>query len=232
LAVIDRIKNDEKDVETLLPWYEKSTLPDEDARLIEDYLKHNPEDGRRHLELIRDEVSETIEANERAGMPSAAALDRLMASVVAEPKREGAFGRERVGSVLTRSLGRGAARWLPAAMVAACLLILVQGAMLGVLIGYPEGFGGDPGSQARLTRGVGQPVSDEARVVLIRFNPTATAKDITTLLNALDVTIVEGPKLGGVYRVRISNKPLPSEQIDSILRQMRERSDIINFVSG
>ncbi len=110
-------------------------------------------------------------------------------------------------------------------------MILVQAGALGVLLTQPEGESGT-GGQTRLSRGIGQPASDEGRTVLIRFNPNATARDITTLLNSLDATIVEGPKLGGIYRVRISNKPLKSDQVEAILKQMRERSDIINFVQG
>ncbi len=86
--MIERNKNnDEEDVAALLPWYEKGTLPTMDERAVEDYLKAHPEDGNRFIELIREEVAETIEANEQAGMPSSAALNRLMDAIAAEPKR-------------------------------------------------------------------------------------------------------------------------------------------------
>jgi hypothetical protein len=228
--MIERKKNDEEDVEALLPWYEKGTLPDEDAHTVEDYLKAHPADGNRFIELIREEVTETIEANEQAGMPSSAALNRLMESIAAEPKRAGAVVRDRAGGFFTRLFGQGAAPWLPVATAAACLVILVQAGTIGLLLTNPDVIE-EPGP-GRVTRSIKPELAgnNNQGTVLIRFNPNATAKDITALLNTLEATIIEGPKLGGVYRVRISNKPLKTEQIDAILKQMRERSDIITDV--
>ena len=227
--MIERKKNHEEDVEALLPWYEKGTLPDDDAHAVEDYLKTHPEDGSRFIELIREEVTETIEANEQAGMPSTAALNRLMESIAAEPKRAGAVVRERAGGFFTRLFGQGSASWLPVATAAACLVILVQAGTIGVLLTNPDVIEGPGESRSRSLKPELAGNNNEG-TVLIRFNPNATAKDITTLLNTLEATIIEGPKLGGVYRVRISNKPLKTEQIDAILKQMRERSDIITDV--
>ena len=228
--MIERKKNDEESVEALLPWYEKGTLPDDDAHTVEDYLKAHPADGNRFIELIREEVTETIEANEQAGMPSSAALHRLMESIAAEPKRAGVVVRERAGGFFTRLFGQGSASWLPVATAAACLVILVQAGTIGLLLTNPDVIEG-PG-EGRVTRNLKPELAgnNNEGTVLIRFNPNATAKDITALLNTLEATIVEGPKLGGVYRVRISSKPLKTEQIDAILKQMRERSDIITDV--
>jgi hypothetical protein len=225
-------KKDEKDVETLLPWYEKGLLSDEDARRVEAYLASDA-DGLRFLELIREEAHETIAANEQAGMPPRAALDRLMASIEAEPKAQRFAARERRRGFLSRLFGEGAPGWLPVAAGLACLVILVQAVALGVLMIRPGDIHRAPdGTELASGDDNVHRASDTGRSVLIRFNPQATAEDISTLLRALNATIVEGPKPGGVYRVRISNQPLRSEQIEAILKQLRERSDIINFVNG
>lgn len=230
--MIEGKKTEEDGVEALLPWYEKGTLGEDDARRVEAYLASDPE-AARFRELIREEVDETVAANEAAGMPSHAALDRLMASIEAEPSVRRFSAREARRGFLARLFGEGAPSWMPLAVGLACLVILVQAAALGVLLTRPGAQGGG----TELARGpVGddalQPAADTGRTVLIRFTPSATAEDISTLLRALNATIVEGPKPGGVYRVRLSNQPLRSEQIEAILKQLRERSDIINFVNG
>ena len=113
----------------------------------------------------------------------------------------------------------------------ACLVILVQATALGVLVLRPTGSG-EPGAGPGLASGGPTPVSNGERTALIRFNPNAKAEDINALLRAMNAQIIDGPKPGGGYRVRISNRPLRSEEIDAILRQLRERSDIIDFAGG
>lgn len=228
--MIERFKSPKEDIEALLPWFEKGTLPPEEARRVEEYLQTHSED-LRYLELIREEAEETITANEMAGIPSRAALDRLMADIATEPKSARAVVREKAGGFFSRLFGQGTPGWVPVATGLACLVILVQAAAIGVLFTHPQGFG-DPQGGPGLADGPVERVSDNGRVVLIRFTPNATAEDISTLLRSLNATIVEGPKPGNVFRVRISNQPLSSEQIEAILKQMRERSDIIERIAG
>ena len=42
----------------------------------------------------------------------------------------------------------------------------------------------------------------------IRFTPTATAADITRFLDVNKATVVQGPKRGGLYEIRLSDKRL------------------------
>ncbi len=213
-----------EDIEALLPWYEKGTLPEKDARMVADYLAANPERAR-FLELIREEVTQIIECNETAGMPSSAAFGRLMGAIDAEPKPKTALLREQASGLLARLFGQNTSPWLAIGAAAACLVILVQAAALGVLVmrDSPSGAGlasGDPAAT---------PVT--GTMALIRFTPTATAQDISALLGSFNAVIVDGPKPGGVYRVKLSTQTLTNEQVEEILRQIRARSDIIAFVS-
>jgi anti-sigma factor RsiW len=226
MAMNDRF-NPNDDIEALLPWYEKGTLPEEDARMVAAYLAANPERAR-FLELIREEVTQIIECNEAAGMPSSAAFGRLMDAIDAEPKTKSALVREQASGLLARLFGQNTSPWLAIGAAAACLVILVQAAALGVLVmrdgpRAPSGTGlasGDPAATA-----------NTGAVALIRFTPTATAQDISALLGSFNAAIVDGPKPGGVYRVKLSTQALTNEQVEEILRQIRARSDIIAFVS-
>jgi hypothetical protein len=226
MAMNERFSPNE-DIEALLPWYEKGTLPEKDARMVADYLATHPERAR-FLELIREEVTQIIECNEAAGMPSSAAFGRLMDAIDAEPKARSALMREQASGFLARLFGQNTSPWLAIGAAAACLVILVQAAALGVLVmrdgprapGGTELASGDPAA----TPGTGA-------VALIRFTPTATAQEISALLGAFNAVIVDGPKPGGVYRVKLSTQTLANEQVEEILRQIRARSDIIAFVS-
>jgi anti-sigma factor RsiW len=223
MAMIERIKSHDEEIEALLPWYEKGTLSNEDARRVEAYLERHPE-GMRFLELIREEVGETTGANEQAGMPSRAVLDKLMASIAAEPKRASAAARGR--GFLARIFGEGSAPWLPVAGFAACLLILIQAVSLGVLLTRDGGEGptlasGDPA----------RPASD-AHMALVRFAPGATAENISTFLRGINAVIVDGPKPGGTYRLQVARQPGEAAQVEPILEKLRARSDIISFVSA
>src|SRR5687767_11704968 len=108
MAMIERLNSPNEDIEALLPWYEKGTLSQKEAR--------------------------TVEANERAGMPSRAAFDRLMDAVAAEPKPVRMLVRQRAGGLMARLFGQSGSPWLVAGAAAACLVIVVQAAALGVLM--------------------------------------------------------------------------------------------------
>jgi anti-sigma factor RsiW len=223
MAMIERLKSPDEDIEALLPWYEKGTLPESEARRVEQYLDTYP-DRARYLAMIREEMAQTIECNEAAGMPSNAALNRLMESIAAEPKRRGAVTRERAAGLFARLFGAGPS-WMPVAAAAACLVILVQAAALGVLV-TRQGSGGPTLASGDPTRPV-----EAGSFAFVRFSPNATASDISNLLRSFNAVIVDGPKPGGVYRVRISSQKLANDQVEEILRQIRARSDIISFAS-
>jgi hypothetical protein len=228
MAMIERLNSPNEDIEALLPWYEKGTLSRNEARMVESYLESNP-DRARFLALIREEVMETVEANERAGMPSRAAFDKLMDAVAAEPKPVRMLVRQRAGGLMARLFGQSASPWMVAGAAAACLVIVVQAATLGVLL-MRDVPGSDP-SAINLANGPdGRPV-ETGSFVIVRFNPGATAGDMLTTLQSLNGTIVDGPKSNGSYTVKVSNEKLTDERMSEVLQKFRARSDIINFVA-
>lgn len=224
--MIERLNSPNEDIEALLPWYEKGTLSEKDARIVEDYLASNP-DRARFLTLIREEMDETIEANERAGMPSRAAFDRLMDAVAAEPKPARMVVRERAGGLLARLFGQSASPWMVAGAAAAALVIMVQAAALGVLLMRPAN---DP-KLIELSSGPKEQLSETGSFALVRFTPDAKASDILSMLRSVDATIVDGPKSNGTYTLKVSNEKLANERMEEIMQKIRARSDLINFSS-
>ena len=56
------------EIETLLPWYAAGTLRRRDRQRVEEALRHDPELAR-HVDLVREELAETIHLNETLGAP-------------------------------------------------------------------------------------------------------------------------------------------------------------------
>jgi anti-sigma-K factor RskA len=71
------------DIEALLPWYAAGTLRRRDRQRVEDALRQDAEFAR-HVELVREEIVETIHLNETLGAPRPHVADRLMAAIDAE----------------------------------------------------------------------------------------------------------------------------------------------------
>jgi hypothetical protein len=66
---------------------------------------------------------------------------------------------------------------------------------------------------------------------MVRFAPSATANDINTFLNAHKAAIIEGPKAGGMYRVRLAVPALPKEQLDRVIREMKGETNVVSFIA-
>ena len=68
------------EIEALLPWYAAGTLRHRDRQRVEAALRNDPALARQ-AELAREELAETISLNESLGVPTARAMDRLMAAI-------------------------------------------------------------------------------------------------------------------------------------------------------
>jgi anti-sigma-K factor RskA len=68
------------EIEALLPWYAAGALRHRDRQRVEAALRNDPALARQ-AELAREELAETISLNESLGVPTARAMDRLMAAI-------------------------------------------------------------------------------------------------------------------------------------------------------
>jgi len=71
------------EIEALLPWYAAGTLSRYDPDRVEQALARDPELARRY-DLVRQELAETIRLNETLSVPSARAIEKLLAAIDAE----------------------------------------------------------------------------------------------------------------------------------------------------
>src|SRR5215470_3429756 len=118
------------DIEALLPWYAAGTLDAREADEVEAAVAADAELAR-HLDLVREEMSEAILLNEALGAPSARVMENLFKAI--DRERRTARGK---------AAGNGLGAWLmelftPRAFAfaagAAALVITVQAGVIAKL---------------------------------------------------------------------------------------------------
>jgi anti-sigma factor RsiW len=210
-----------EEMEMLLPWYVTGRLDAADLAKVEAYLAAHPEVAQQ-LDLARTERDETVAANEALGLPSAGATARLMASLpAARPgwavMRALRDGLQQVGDLLAAPTAN-AVRW---AALAAAVLIAVQGVAIVSLLNeragtYQTASGGQEGG--------------EGIALLVTFADDAKATAISQLLTDFDASIVDGPKAGGVYKIRLRTEDRSPAGREALTRRLAERRDIVRAV--
>jgi anti-sigma factor RsiW len=200
-----------EEIEMLLPWYVTGRLDGAERSKVETYLRQHP-DVASQLTLIGKEREGAIDANESLGYPPSGMIERLISSLPGARSAESSFARFWPLSIVPTARH---ARW---AAVAAGVIMIVQA---GVIAGFL--FRG--GTQDY--REASGPARTGSFSALVAFADDATAASIARLLGEFDANIVEGPKPGGVYRIRLRTS---GGSQDMQLRKLAERRDIIRIV--
>lgn len=207
------------EIEMLLPWYVTGKLEAEDTARVEAYLADHP-DMQDRLARVRAERDETVFLNEAAQAHAATSASRFMTEVAG---RRPAAGRRVVAWIegLLPLPPAGALRWTG---IAAVLVILAQAAVIFMLAG-PQGDG-----TYRQAAGTGQTVT-AGTAALVRFSDTASVSGIAKLLSDLDMVIVEGPKAGGLFKVRIGPEDMSEAERERRIKALTQRKDLVVFAT-
>ena len=184
------------DIEDLLPWHAAGTLGHRDMQRVEAALANDPELARRY-ELVREELAQTIHLNETLGAPSPRAMEALFAKIDAEPARQPAISIN-LGARIAEFFANLSPRTLAWSASAAALAILLQaGVIAGIML--KEKSAGDYETASAPTN-----VAGDGAYALIRFQPQASAADITKFLETNKLSVVGRPIRGrtipGAYR--------------------------------
>jgi hypothetical protein len=171
---------------------------------------------------MRAEREQTTAANEALGAPPAGAIDRLMAARPAA--RVGSLPR-RIATRLFQGLAEffatptaAGVRW---AAVAAVALVAVQAGVIATLLLSDR----DGTYQVASGRQTGEGIA-----ALVVFTDEATAPAISRLLKDFNGSIVDGPKPGGVYKIRLQTEERSPAAQEALLRRLAERRDIVRSV--
>lgn len=214
-------------IEALLPWYEKGQLEAGDAARVEAYLASHP-DMASQLALVEEERAEAVLLNEARGAPGAGALDTLMGAIeeheAANPSLAGT--KTALWNWASKLLGAPVPARMQWVAAAAAILIIVQGVSLGVLMTSPT----QRGTGYETASGPSQSIA--GTFAFVQFAKDASADDITQLLTDFDITIIDGPKPGGVYKVRISEESLDEARREALLKKLQARDDVIIFAAA
>jgi anti-sigma-K factor RskA len=214
-----KIKETQEEIELLLPWHAAGTLSRRDAARVEQALANDNELAARY-DMVREELGEAIRLNETLGAPSARAMQQLFAKIDAEPVRTpkvsfnlGAWLTEFVTSFQPRTLAYGA--------TAAALAIVLQA---GILAGVFVKEGGVGFTTVSLT------TNTDGAFVAVRFNPQASAADITKFLADNKATIVGGPVAGGLFKLRVSDSAMSEGELSAVVKNM-SANPVIGFAA-
>jgi hypothetical protein len=224
-----RNENERRDIEALLPWHAAGTLSRRDAQRVEAALEHD-QDLARQFALVREELGETIHLNETLGAPSARAMERLLAGIEAE----GATNRKRrsfdLAAFVAERLALFTPRTLAWSATAAVLAIVLQAGLLAGL--YVGERGSETSPSYQTASAPTRSFTAAGSYALVGFAPQASAADVTKFLEAHQVSVVDGPRSGGLYRIRVSAAALPKADLDRIVKQMQADSKIVRFVAA
>jgi anti-sigma factor RsiW len=210
------------DIEALLPWHAAGTLSRRDAQRVEEALALDPELARRYA-LVREELGETIHLNETLGAPSARAMEKLFAQIDAEPKRLRAPSLNLAARVAEFFAGLRP-RTLALAASAAALAIVVQAGLLAGIALKEQNAGGYQTASAPSA------ANETGSFALIRFQPQASAGDVTKFLEANKMVIAGGPSAGGLYRVRIADSKLAKDERDGLIKKL-QGDKVVSFIA-
>jgi anti-sigma factor RsiW len=217
--------SDHRALADLLPFYATGKLPPDDMQRIEIALA---EDAalRRELALVEEEQIAIVRANEMLGMPSSRSAQRFFAALEAEPARttpkaatKGMFARiiEHLQTLTPRQMAYAGA--------AAAFLLIVQAGYIGVLL--RDKGGGTVFSQASVGGATG-----EGSFAMVGFMPEAKTADVARLLESVHAVVVDGPRAGGFFKVRIGPKTMPQAERDAIIAKLLSEKALVRFAAS
>ena len=217
----ERAMNEREAVEMLLPWYVTGRLEAAERTQVETWLARDAAMVRQ-LALIAEDSAATRLANDRIATPRTmtvqGALDRVTGA-----RRPRSTARAHVAAVLRDFFAAptaGAVRW---AAAAAAAVLLLQALAIGGLIGTRQAPDHEVAADDAAARRPGA-------FALVRFADTATATAIADVLTRLDMSIVAGPKPGGMYRVRIGDATLPAADREARYAALRKETAVVSIV--
>ena len=217
-----RVDAETAEIVLLLPWYAAGTLGRRDRQRVEAVLRQYP-DLAEQVDLVREELAETIHLNETLGAPSPAVADRLMAAIDAET---GAARKRVPGAAagwLTGFFASLSPRTMAVAASFAMLAIGLQAVMLADIWTKPQIA--EP--QSPVYRGLGS----GGTFAMVRFARQANAAEITNFLRNYQAALVDGPTTAGFYRVRVAMASLAKDELNGIVQRMRQ-DRIVEFAEA
>jgi hypothetical protein len=205
----------EEDVLELLPWYATGkTSPAENAA-IERSLAASPK-LQAELAQVRREREVSVESMRAMGAPSPDLLKNLMGQL--DGARQWApIAKEHeteTPGLFARLFGFAATPAVRLVAVAACLLIVVEGAAIVKLAGHGGGT---------FQTASAPDVSAAGPQLIVTFQPGAGLAAVGAMLSELDAGIARGPMPDGAYVIALK----PGADVDRAITALKSHGDLI-----
>jgi hypothetical protein len=221
MTTLNKEAPERQDLEALLPWHAAGTLARHDSERVERALV-NDRDLALQYDLVREELNETIHLNELLGAPSSRCMEKLFAAIEAEGVKAPVRRSFDFAGRISEFMSGFSARTLAWSASAAVVAIVAQAAVLTTVAIKDQGPAGfEPASYRSI---------DEA-LVAIRFVPQATLGDITKFLDAHHAAVVDGPKKGQLYSIRLPVSGTDKPEMAKFVQRMQAESKIVEFIA-
>lgn len=212
-----------EEVEKLLPFYVTGQLDHADADQVRDYLKRHP-DVARELDLVHAERDSAVDANAIYANRPVRSFDRVAAMIgkpVAQPTRPA--GRDWMDWI-RRLFAMPSSPALRFVGAAAAIVIILQAATIATLVvaRHPGIFIGASGGNGAV---------DAGATVFVRFAEDATTAAIADTLSGLGIRVVDGPRGGRLFTVRLGSKDMGEGERERLIAALKARSDVVVFVA-
>ena len=216
-------ESERKEIEDLLPWHAAGTLNRRDAQRVEAALASDAELARRY-ELVREELGQTIHVNETLGAPSSRAMEKLFAKIDAEPAR-GPATSSSLGGRIGEFFASLTPRTLAWSAAVAIVAIVLQAGFIANMVTKDKGPGG---FQTASVPGAAQ---GQGSYALIRFQPQASAADITKFLETNKLSLAGGPTAAALYKVQLAPTALPKAELAALIKKLQD-DKVVGFIAA
>ena len=138
----------------------------------------------------------------------------MLAATSAAPRRQGLSTRfaalgARLGAWTGVSEHPARLAWAGAA---AAIVIVIESATLLSLLPKAQGPAYQTASQ--------QQAAVDGATAIVAFAPDATTRQIIELLAKHKASIVEGPRSGGLFKLRVGDRTMPKAELDAAIAQL------------
>jgi hypothetical protein len=223
MTTIKNKVSEREEIEALLPWHAAGTLTRREAQKVEQALAADA-DLAAQFATIREDLAETIVANETLGAPSARAMQKLMADIEADASTaRRARTSFNLGAWLSETLSSFSPRTLAWSATAAALAVVLQAGLLaGMFVSERQGTSFQTASFHDVTRSI----PDDGSYLIMSFSPQANVADVNKLLNTYKMAVVDGPNGGNVYTVRLAMTGMPKEELARLVKQLQDEKAV------
>jgi anti-sigma-K factor RskA len=223
MTTIKNKVSEREEIEALLPWHAAGTLTRREAQKVEQALAADADLAAQYA-TIREDLAETIVANETLGAPSARAMQKLMADIEADASTaRRARTSFNLGSWLSETLSSFSPRTLAWSATAAALAVVLQAGLLaGMFVSERQGTGPTLASYQDVTKSIPEGVTD----LIMTFSPQANIADVNKLLNTYKMAVIDGPNGGNIYTVRLAMTGMPKEELARLVKQLQDEKTL------